>query len=115
MENIDQMREAVLEIETFLKENYEFRRNLLSGKTEWSKVSDGDEQTRWSILTAEALNSIVRKAKLEGIGGKSPRINIEEFIGSDAIPDFDPIIDYLEHLPSWDALRGMAEKDRCIN
>ncbi len=28
MENIDQMQEAVLEIKTFVKENYEFRRNL---------------------------------------------------------------------------------------
>ncbi len=108
MENIDQMQEAVLEIETFLKENYEFRRNLLSGKTEMSKVGDGDKPAQWSILTAEALNSIVRRAKLEGIGGKSPRTNIEEFIGSDAIPNFDPIIDYLEHLPSWDGENHVA-------
>lgn len=101
MENIEQMQEEVLEIETFLNENYRFRRNMLSGKTELTKMGD-KESEKWSILTAEALNSIVRKAKLEGIGGKSPRINIEEFIGSDAIPDFDPIEDYLTHLPSWD-------------
>ena len=101
------MQEEVLEIETFLNENYRFRRNMLSGKTELTKMGD-KESEKWSILTAEALNSIVRKAKLEGIGGKSPRINIEEFIGSDAIPDFDPIEDYLTHLPSWDGNNHVA-------
>jgi len=101
------MQEEVLEIETFLNENYRFRRNMLSGKTELTKMGDKVSE-KWSILTAEALNSIVRKAKLEGIGGKSPRVNIEEFIGSDAIPDFDPIEDYLTHLPSWDGNNHVA-------
>ncbi len=56
-------------VESFLEENFQFRRNLLMGKTEVR--CNGCDQ--WLPLTAETLNSIVRKAKKEGIGeNKSP-------------------------------------------
>ncbi len=97
---------AIYMIESFLDENYEFRRNVLSGKTEVRKLSDDADD--WSILTAEALNSIVRKAKKEGLDEKSPRTDIEEYIGSDAVKDYDPIKDYLEHLPAWDGQNHVA-------
>ena len=104
---INKMQGAVCMIESFLDENYEFRRNVLSGKTEVRKLSD--EADRWHILTTIALNSIVRKAKIEGFGEKSPKTDIEEYIGSDAIKDYDPIKDFLEHLPTWDGKNHVAE------
>lgn len=103
-------------VESFLKENYSFRRNLLSGKTEFTVLHESDEiESRecpeiWKIFTKEELNSIVRRAKKLGIGGKSsPRSDIEEYIESDVILDFDPIKDYLEHLPAWDGKNHVAE------
>lgn len=93
-----EMQEALYQVEAFLNENYQFRRNLLSGKTEWrSATSD------WQPMTNEVFNSIVREAKKNGIGGKSsPKQNIDEYINSDAIPNVDPIRDYLKQLPQWD-------------
>lgn len=103
-------------VESFLKENYSFRRNLLSGKTEFTVLHESDEIEShecpeiWKIFTKEELNSIVRRAKKLGIGGKSsPRSDIEEYIESDVIHDFDPIKDYLEHLPVWDGKNHVAD------
>ena len=117
-------------VESFMEEHYAFRRNLLSGKTEMAvllseeeapndeassnaengetSLQDGD--LKWEVLTKEKVNSIVRTAKKMGVGGKkSPRQDIEEYIGSDAIPDFDPIKSYLRGLPKWDGKNYVAE------
>ena len=117
-------------VESFMEEHYAFRRNLLSGKTEMAvllseeetpndeassnaengetSLQDGD--LKWEVLTKEKVNSIVRTAKKMGVGGKkSPRQDIEEYIGSDAIPDFDPIKSYLMGLPKWDGKNYVAE------
>lgn len=97
LQAMTEMQAAVLLVESYLTENYEFRRNVLNGKTEYR--TDGE----WCVVTPQVMNSIVRKAKKDGIGDeKTPRKDIEEFIGSDAIPDYDPVREYLTHLPVWD-------------
>ena len=106
-EKMNQTQGASTMLESFLDENYQFRRNVLSGKTEVRKLTD--EADRWNILTEIILNSIVRKAKNEGFSEKSPRTDIVEFIGSDAISDFDPIKEFLENLPEWDGQNHVAE------
>lgn len=106
------IQEAVYEVEAYLSENYQFRRNVLSGKLEYRRVSsEQSEPSEWQIVTAQVVNSIVRHAKKEGVGGEktSPRQNIEEYIASDAVPAYDPIRDYLEHLPAWDTRNRVAE------
>lgn len=97
LQAMTEMQAAVLLVESYLTENYQFRRNVLSGKTEYR--TDGE----WCVVTPQVMNSIVRKAKKDGIGDeKTPRKDIEEYIGSDAIPDYDPVREYLTHLPVWD-------------
>lgn len=121
---------SIYMVESFMEEHYAFRRNLLSGKTEIAVLKDEDDASpenekspdheasseeekektalqncdlKWEVMTKEKVNSIVRAAKKLGVGGKkSPRPDIEEFIGSDIIPDFDPIRAYLMELPKWD-------------
>ena len=103
------MQEDIFEVENFLEENYEFRRNVLSGKTEVCVASNGD-QNEWQPITAEVMNSIVRHAKKEGVGSKtSPRRNIEEYVNSNAIKTFDPVYDYLSTLPEWDGHNHVAD------
>ena len=93
-------------VESFLEENFQFRRNLLMGKTEVR--CNGCDQ--WLPLTAETLNSIVRKAKKEGIGeNKSPKQDIEEYVNSDAVPDYDPIAEWISRLPTWDGKNHVAD------
>lgn len=121
--------------ESFLDDFYLFRRNVLSGKTEYQRiVKDSKESTKeeesnaqetevetsksakdetaqeaWKILTPEAINSIVRRAKKMGIGGKqSPRQDIIEYLKSEDIPLFDPIRTYLKSLPKWDGKNHVA-------
>ena len=123
--------------EELIEEPYAFRRNLLSGKTEIAVLKDEDDASpenekspdheasseeekektalqncdlKWEVMTKEKVNSIVRAAKKLGVGGKkSPRPDIEEYIGSDVIPDFDPIRAYLMELPKWDGKNHVAE------
>ena len=42
-EVMTEMQGVIYEVEAFLSENYQFRRNLLSGKTEMAPVSSKDE------------------------------------------------------------------------
>ena len=102
MRNGQMAQDSVYLIVCFLQEKYEFRRNVLRGKMEYRKKTENDKTEEWSVVTPEAMNSIVRKAKMEGICKKSPRPDIEEYIYSDAVVDFDPIKHHLEHLPQWD-------------
>ena len=106
-EAMNEMQDVIYQVEAFLSENYHLRRNILSSKTELALVGD---EPKWEPLTAELLNSIIRKAKKAGIGGKkSPRQEIEEYICSNDVPAFNPIRDYLESLPEWDGKNHVAE------
>ena len=132
-------------VESFLEENYAFRRNLLNGKTEFAVIHPEEEDTastteeelvkkyqkadvqnemaedqqkkaedqqekQWQVFTKEDFNSLVRRAKKLGIGGKSsPRNDIEEYLESMAVPAYDPIKDFLEALPEWDGKNHVAE------
>ena len=117
---------AIYMVESFMEEHYAFRRNLLSGKTEMAVLLSEEEvdssedkyqedirqdsDLQWEVVTKEKVNSIIRTAKKKGVGGKnSPRQDIEEYIGSDAIPDFDPIKSYLLGLPKWDGKNYVSE------
>ena len=103
-------------VESFLDEYYLFRRNILSGKTEYLIIKKDDESEQeekdgdWKVLTSNAFNSIVRHAKRLGIGeNKSPRQDIDEFINSEEVPVYNPIKEYLENLPKWEGQNQVAE------
>ena len=101
-ESMAQNQSALLDAEVFLNDNYDLRRNVLSGKTEVRKIvrKKVAHEQPWQILTAECANSIVLHAKREGIGdARSPRQDIMEYLASTEIPEFNPIADFLSHLP----------------
>jgi len=110
-ERMDGMQDVVYMVEAFLSENYRFRRNILSGKTELApaRCRKGHEP-KWKPVTAEEVNSIVRRAKKACVGGKrSPKVEIEEYIYSNDIPAFNPIREYLSSLPEWDGRNHVAD------
>ena len=97
------LQTGALEAELFLRENYLFRHNVLNGKVEFAVRTAEEHDPLWKPLTQSALNSIVIRAKREQICEKgSPKTDIMEYLNSDEIECFDPIADYLEHLPQWD-------------
>ena len=96
-------QQVALSAELFLTDNYLFRRNVLNGKVEFKNKEEEGEQTPWKTLTPTALNSIILRAKREGIAESgSPKTDIVEYVNSDDIYTFNPIKDYLDALPAWD-------------
>ena len=110
-ETLGASQQNSLAVEQFLSDNYLFRRNVLNGKVEYRTISteQTDNQSDWRTLTPEALNSIVRKGKQEQITKNSPKTDIQEVIYSDATPKYDPIFEYLTHLPKWDGQNHLAK------
>ena len=110
-ESLTGSQQNTLAVELFLKENYQFRRNVLNGKVEFVILNpeQADTQPVWRILTPEALNSIIRKAKQENLTKGSPKSDIIEVIHSDATPTFNPIQDFLDNLPKWDGQNHLAK------
>lgn len=107
--NEKSLQEVIYEIENFLGENYSFRRNLLSGKTEVQEIGEDKKPSEWCILTEEVFNSILLKMMKEDVGGKSPKQHTLEIINSEATVAYDPIKEYLGHLPQWDGRNHVAE------
>ena len=110
-ETLGASQQNSLAVEQFLSDNYQFRRNVLNGKVEYviTNAKQTDTQPVWQTLTPEALNSIIRKAKQEQITKNSPKTDIQEVIYSDATPKYDPIKEYLMHLPKWDGQNHLAK------
>ena len=97
-----------LETEQFLNENYLFRRNVLSGKVEFATLPA--EEPQYRVLTQEALNSIVIRARRENICEKgNPKTEIQELIHSEEVCDHNPVKEYLDSLPKWDGQNHVAK------
>ena len=109
-ETLGDSQEGMLAIELYLTTHYLFRRNVLSGKVEYAVRPAESQDPQWEILTQPALNSIIIRAKRDNICKKgSPKSDIVEYINSNEIDTFDPIADYLEHLPQWDGENHVAK------
>ena len=112
-------------VKLFLQEEYAFRRNLLSGKTEYRERIDETaevvvtEQTdstpilsnepctpaaeaEWRPLTMEELNSIMLVAEEAIPDVKCLNKKLSTAIYSRLTPDYDPVRAWLESLPAWD-------------
>ncbi|SFW13793.1 protein of unknown function [Prevotellaceae bacterium HUN156] len=97
-----------LETEQFLNENYLFRRNVLSGKVEFATLPA--EEPQYRVLTQEALNSIVIRARRENVCEKgNPKTEIMELIHSEEVCEHNPIKEYLDSLPKWDGQNHVAK------
>ncbi|SEM76829.1 Virulence-associated protein E [Prevotella sp. ne3005] len=87
-----------MKINIFLNSNYELRKNVMRGVAEY--------RTRTGIgfsfqdLTEEARNSITMRALEQGI--RCWDKDIRRYVNSDDIERYDPVNDYLDHLPRWD-------------
>jgi len=101
-ETLGASQEGMLATELYLITHYLFRRNVLNGKVEYAAKPAEEQAPLWKPLTQSALNSIIIRAKRECVcESGSPKSDIVEYVNSDEIDIFDPIADYLEHLPKW--------------
>ena len=107
-------QDGMLAVQQFLQDNYHFRRNVLNGKVEFSILPEGNDDAEkeldWRPLTPEALNSIIIRAKREQICEKgSPKTDIMEYVHSEEIETHNPIVHFLNGLPTWDGQNRVTQ------
>ena len=101
-------QQGFLEAESFLNENYQFRRNVLRGVVEYVKLPVEGEPD-WLVLDEEDLNSIIIHAMREDVCEKgNPQADIKLLVQSNEVPLFNPIQDFLNNLPKWDGQNHVA-------
>lgn len=94
-------------IEEYLKENFEFRYNLLSKYTEVRERNEDSKPFR--RMTEMLLNTIIRNVKKDVPEVTGVKQNVQEFLLSEDITQYNPIQDYLNGLPQWDGQNRVAE------
>ena len=100
--------EGMLIIEQFLTDNYLLRRNVLSGKVEFK--TRNNEAADYRPLTQEALNSIIIRARREGLDGEcNPKTDITMYVNSEEVALYNPIQTFLDNLPQWDGQNHVAK------
>ncbi len=87
-----------MKINLFLNSNYELRKNVMRGVAEY-RLRTGIGFS-FQDLTEEARNSITMRAMEQGI--KCWDKDIRRYVNSNDIERYDPMNDFLEHLPQWD-------------
>ena len=87
-----------MKTEIFLNSNYEMRKNLLTGVAEYREKFSNDQ--RFKPLTEEVRNDMTLRAT--ELGMKSWDRDVNRFIDSTRIEQFDPINTWLDNLPKWD-------------
>ena len=91
--------------EIFLNSNYDMRKNLLTGVAEY-REKYSDDQT-YKPLTEEVRNDMTLKATELGL--KSWDRNVNRFIDSTRIEQYDPVNTWLDGLPQWDGHDYIAD------
>ena len=94
-----------MKTEIFLNSNYELRKNLLTGVAEYREKFSDDQ--RFKPLTDEVRNDMTLRATELGL--KSWDRDVNRFIDSTRIEQFDPVNTWLDKLPKWDGHDYIAE------
>ena len=94
-----------MKTELFLNSNYELRKNLLTGVAEYREKFSDDQ--RFKPLTEEVRNDMTLRTTELGL--KSWDRDVNRFIDSTRIEQYDPVNSWLDQLPKWDGHDYIAE------
>ena len=95
----------MMKTEIFLNENYEMRKNLMTGVAEYREKYSEDQ--RFKPLTEEVRNDMTMRATELGL--KSWDRDVNRFIDSTRIEQYDPVNIWLDKLPTWNGHDYIAE------
>ena len=91
--------------EIFLNANFDMRKNLMTGVAEY-RMKYAEDQT-FKPLTEEVRNDMTLQAIELGIKGWDQNVN--RFIDSTRIEQYDPVNTWLDSLPAWDGEDRIGE------
>ena len=91
--------------EIFLNANFDMRKNLMTGVAEY-RYKYSEDQT-FKPLTEEVRNDMTLQAIEQGIKGWDQNVN--RFIDSTRIEQYDPVNTWLKDLPAWDGHDYIAD------
>ena len=91
--------------EMFLNANFDMRKNLMTGVAEY-RMKYSEDQT-FKPLTEEVRNDMTIQAREQGV--KSWDQDVNRFINSTRIEQFDPVNTWLNQLPEWDGHDHIAD------
>ena len=94
-----------MKTEIFLNSNYEMRKNLLTGVAEYRERFSDDQ--RFKPLTEEVRNDMTLRAT--ELGMKSWDRDVNRFIDSTRIEQYDPVNTWLDKLPKWNGHDYIAD------
>lgn len=94
----------------FLNVHYRFRRNVLNGIVEY-RLNDGTD-FNYHLLTKEVQNTMTIKALESGLNTWDKDLN--RYVNSRLIPEYDPINAYLDGLPQWDGVDRVGDFSRRV-
>ena len=87
----------MMKTEIFLNENFEMRKNLMTGVAEYREKYSDDQS--FKPLTEEVRNDMTMRATELGL--KSWDRDVNRFIDSTRIEQYDPVNIWLDNLPQW--------------
>ena len=94
----------MMKTDIFLQTHYEMRKNVMTGVAQYRELNGYGQE--FVDLEQEARNEMTIRAKELGL--KSWDKDIERFIESPRIEKYDPVNDWLDHLPRWDGQDRIA-------
>ena len=110
LKNIPAETLLIMKVDMFLNANYELRKNVMRGVAEFRmKEALGFD---FQDLTDEAKNSITMRALSQGV--KCWDKDISRYVNSDDIALYEPMTDFLDHLPRWDGVDRVEELARRV-
>ena len=100
LKSVPQETLQTMRTEIFLTANYDMRKNLMTGVAEY-RMKYSEDQT-FKPLTVEVRNDMTIEAREQGL--KSWDQDVNRFIDSTRIEQYDPVNSWLDQLPVWDGV-----------
>ena len=97
--------------EAWLNQHYLLRRNLMTGGVEY-KLNDGLDRSFHPLDERAQKNMAFRAMKADFDTWEK---DMNRLLATDSIPEYQPLHDYLAHLPAWDGTDRVEELARRIN
>ena len=105
LKSVPQETLQTMRTEIFLTANYDMRKNLMTGVAEY-RMKYSEDQT-FKPLTEEVRNDMTIEAREQGL--KSWDQDVNRFIDSTRIEQYDPVNIWLDKLPEWDGHDYIAD------